>query len=94
MGFRLLVLKQLKKTFIIYVSLNVLSFPKHKYLCMYLTDFLGKIIKKKTFKIHIFRNVILFLYKGCFTCVFTFWYIMILKTFKRKFLVKVAFIPM
>ncbi len=64
MGFRLLVLKQLKKTFIIYVSLNVLSFPKHNDLCMYLTDFLGKIIKKKHSKYIFLKMLFCFSIKG------------------------------
>ncbi len=80
------------KTLIIHVYGNVLSFPKHRVLCMYLSGFTGNLIK--TLKIHVVDNVILFLNKECFACILVFWYIRSSKIFKGKFLVKIGFIPM
>ncbi len=91
MGFRLLVLKGLK-TLIKHVSRNVLLFPKHRYLCKYLIDFIGKKIKK--LNLFVFGNIILFFHKGCFACVLAFWYVRSSKTLQGKFLVKVGFILM
>ncbi len=39
------------------------------------------------FLVNVFGNVFLFLHKACFACVLVFWYIIILKTLKSKFLV-------
>ncbi len=80
------------KTLIIHISRNVLSFRKHKVLCMYLSVFIDNMMK--TLKIYVFGNFILFLHKRCFACVLAFWYVMSSKTLKSKFLIKVVFIPM
>ncbi len=80
------------KTLIIHVSRNVFSFPKHRVLFMYLSVFIGNMIKKT--QNTCFGNVILYLHKKCFACVLAFWYVISSKTLKGKFLVKVVIIPM
>ncbi len=81
------------KTLIIHVSRNVLSFPEHRVLCMYLSVFIGKMIKK-ILNIHVFGNVIVILHKGSFACVLPFRYVRSSKTRKVKFFVEVGFIHM
>ncbi len=71
------------KTFIIHISRNVLSFPKYRDLCMYLSVFIGNMIKKHSK--HLFLGMLFcFSIKECFACVLAIWYVRSCKNTSRQ----------